>query len=454
MKSFVGIFLIFFLPYFATAQRFPIDTLQWNGADRINLVILGDGYTAAEMDKLVDDVRRITFDAPNAFFSYVPYKNYQNYFNVFLIRVPSNVSGAADNPNNLIDNYFGSAFGSGGVARVLSPLHHYRINNVLASNFPNHDIVAMIVNDPRYGGSGGRQAVFSTHHSAPELFLHEVAHTFVGLSDEYWAGDMQVSESANMTRTTNSETVRWRKWYGDSGIGIYPHGTSGSAATWFKPSRGACMMERLDRPFCPVCVQATIQEIQQRVPVMYSHSPTASRLQIGNNPIRFSVGVVEPTPNTIRVTWTLNDSVVASNANPFTVHPSSVPTGGFLNVTVQDTTTLVRIDTDHVIHLQTFTWEILRATTSIEYIPVSPERMSISLYPNPVQDYLNIEFKQEQNQNLRVEIMDMMGRRLISQRLVSQPKNSINLSRLQAGHYVVNLYSGQALVATTKIVKR
>ena len=452
MKNFVSLFLIFFLPYFATAQRFPVDTLQWNGADRINLVILGDGYTMAEMGKLVNDVRRVTFDAPNAFFSYVPYRNYQNYFNVFLIKVPSNVSGAADNPSNLIDNYFGSSFGGWGIERLLWPFRQDRIHNVLANNFPHYDVVAMIVNDPRYGGAGGWLAVFSTHWAAPELFLHEIAHTFVNLSDEYWAGDVHAAESANMTRTTNPQTVRWRRWYGNSGIGIHPHGTSGSASTWFKPTQAACMMERLDRTFCSVCVQATIQEIQRRVPAMYSHTPFASQLQTGNDPMHFSVGLVRPIPNTLRVIWTLNDSVVASNVNSITIHPSS--TNNFLNVTVQDTTALVRVDVHHTIYLQTFTWTFQGSVSNIEHIPIYPEKMSISLYPNPVLDYLNIKFEQEPSQNLRVEIIDMMGRWLVNQTFLPQAKTSLNLSRLQTGHYVVNLYLGQALVATTKIIKR
>jgi hypothetical protein len=74
---------------------------------------------------------------------------------VFAIKVPSNVSGAADNPNQLIDNYFGSTYNYSGIERLLVPVHSAQIVNVLASQLPESDQVILIVNDTRYGGSGG-----------------------------------------------------------------------------------------------------------------------------------------------------------------------------------------------------------------------------------------------------------------------------------------------------------
>jgi len=73
------------------AQKFDVDTLVYNGNSNqyINLVILGDGYTNAEMTKFSTDATKFK----DYFFQKAPYSNYKNYFNVFIIKTPSPESG-------------------------------------------------------------------------------------------------------------------------------------------------------------------------------------------------------------------------------------------------------------------------------------------------------------------------------------------------------------------------
>ena len=75
------------------AQQFDVDTLAFNGnSDKhINLVILSDGYRQSELTKFITDATNFT----NGFFNEVPFSNYKKYFNVFIIKVPSNQSGAS-----------------------------------------------------------------------------------------------------------------------------------------------------------------------------------------------------------------------------------------------------------------------------------------------------------------------------------------------------------------------
>jgi hypothetical protein len=82
-----------------------------------------------------------------------------------------------------VDNYFGSAFDSYNIHRLLVPTKTFAINNVLATNVPNYDQVVILVNSPYYGGSGGQFATSSTHTSANEIAIHEIGHSFVGLID-------------------------------------------------------------------------------------------------------------------------------------------------------------------------------------------------------------------------------------------------------------------------------
>lgn len=85
------LFSFFFFPG-CFAQRYAIDTLQYQGTDQkvVNLVILGDGYTQAQLTDFEEDAKRFT----DYFFQTEPFRQYSNYFNVFAIKTPSPESGA------------------------------------------------------------------------------------------------------------------------------------------------------------------------------------------------------------------------------------------------------------------------------------------------------------------------------------------------------------------------
>ena len=165
MKRNLLIFALFPTLFLSShAQVFDVDTIQYSGNihQRINLVILSDGYQEHELDKFIEDAK----DFSDTFFSGTPYKEYRSFFNVFAIRVPSNESGANHpgtatdvtepaHPIKEVDNYFGSTFDYYNIHRLLYPENTIAITNVLASNFPSYDQVVVLVNTPYYGGSGG-----------------------------------------------------------------------------------------------------------------------------------------------------------------------------------------------------------------------------------------------------------------------------------------------------------
>src|SRR3954453_4848204 len=84
----------------AQAQTPPhkIVPLQITGpaTERLNLVILGDGYQASEMQKFRDQVDKHL----NIQWSIEPYKSYRSYFNVYRIEVVSAVSGITCDPDD------------------------------------------------------------------------------------------------------------------------------------------------------------------------------------------------------------------------------------------------------------------------------------------------------------------------------------------------------------------
>lgn len=240
-------FILILFSLQSQAQLMPMEIIHYGGSPNevTNMVIVGDGYTASEQDKFLDDAKKATA----GMLGQLPWRNYRDVINVYAIKVVSNVSGAAMNPNNLIDNYFGSSFWSLNIERLLVAWRSNRVSSVLFTNTPFFDIGVIVVNDSKYGGSGGVFAVFSTHASATEIMIHELGHSFGYLSDEYWAGPQYARESPNMTQNTNPETIRWRDFLNRGGIGIYPHAES---PTWHRPHQN-CKMRFLGRSFCNVC---------------------------------------------------------------------------------------------------------------------------------------------------------------------------------------------------------
>ncbi|RIJ46160.1 T9SS C-terminal target domain-containing protein [Maribellus luteus] len=446
MKNLVFTILISLMFRIGFSQVFDVDTIQYNGsADTlINIVILGDGYTQNQLGQFVKDAS----DGLEALFNEDPYSNYRNYFNVFLIKVPSNESGAADDPDNLIDNYYGSTYNAYGIERLLVPIREFRVTNVLANNFPSYDQVLMIVNDARYGGSGGWISTSSIHSDAFELIRHELGHSFAGLVDEYWAGNNYAREGINMTQETNVDFLRWKNWYGDLGVGLYPHSES---PTWYRPHQN-CKMRYLGPAFCAVCKEGIIEKIHSLVSPLVSYVPASTNLNPSDYPISFKLNLIEPEPNTLQIKWTLNNSPFDLNTDSVKIESFELVSGSNnLSATIEDTTGLLRVDGHNQIHMFIVSWNVEKLETGIETL--SSQKMNISIFPNPFQDYLVIKNEEELKENLKVEIVDMMGNILMSHISRKEEYCTINMSSLNRGFYMINLYVGEVLIATRKMVK-
>ena len=449
MRSLFFTFIVFVISYCAYAQTFDIDTIQFNGSSDtlINVVILGDGYTQAQLPLFVDDAH----NSSEVIFKETPFSNYQNYFNVFLIKVPSNVSGAANDPDELIDNYYGSTFNAYyDIERLLVPMRKSKITNVLAHNFPSYDQVILIVNDTRYGGSGGSTATSSTNSSSLEILLHELGHSFANLSDEYWAGDQYAYEGRNMTQETNIESLRWKNWYDEFGIGLFPHSESPS---WYRPHQN-CKMRYLGADFCAVCTEGIIERIHSICSPFLSHYPVETDLSPSDYPVSFNTNLIKPEPNTLQVKWVLNDSTYLSNLDSFILNEEDLNEGiNNLSVAIVDTTKFLRIDNHNSVHLSTIHWSIKNAITGIDNIVVVSTKMDINIYPNPFHGQLTIRFNKKLKEYLVVEIIDMVGKTQFSKTFSPQEQYSLSTNSLNKGYYIMKLYSANTMIGSTKVVK-
>src|SRR6266550_3856845 len=79
----------------------PYETIINNGSadNRVDIAVLGDGYTAGELQKYKNDVQSFL----QGFFAQEPFREYQRYVNVHRIDVTSSQSGA-DHPPSVFVN--------------------------------------------------------------------------------------------------------------------------------------------------------------------------------------------------------------------------------------------------------------------------------------------------------------------------------------------------------------
>ncbi|MEX2016810.1 MAG: M64 family metallopeptidase, partial [Candidatus Hydrogenedentales bacterium] len=164
-------------------------------SNRVNMVFLGDGYTAAQINTAypahIVAMTNHMFNPPPANLTRDPYPRYKNYFNVHRVNVISNQSGADATPENIFRDTALDAqyFFDGATERLLyinDGKANTALNNGLADAGFTADIRMLTVNDTRYGGGGGTYAVYAGGNgSATEVALHELGHSFNGLADEY-----------------------------------------------------------------------------------------------------------------------------------------------------------------------------------------------------------------------------------------------------------------------------
>ena len=204
---------------FIQANAESHETITNNGSpqNRVDIAILGDGYTSAQQAQYRSDVQQFMQNV----FLQEPYREYQRFYNVHRIDVISNQSGADHperNPPVFVDTALNATYNCSNIQRLIC-VNTTRANQIVNQSLPagHFDVILVIVNDTEYGGSGGSVAVASIDQSAVELILHEVGHSFGLLADEYDGGgptcNPNIEPSApNSTRQTSLPLIKWKHW--------------------------------------------------------------------------------------------------------------------------------------------------------------------------------------------------------------------------------------------------
>ena len=157
-------------------------------ANKLDLLILGDGYTMAERAKFERDARRLT----TVLFTTSPFKERQRDINVWGLSPAAPESGIS-RPSTGIHRRspVGATYDAFDSERYILTFENRTFRDI-AANSP-YDVVEIITNTETYGG-GGIFNLFSTAAAsnlwAPYLFIHEFGHHIAGLADEYYTSDV------------------------------------------------------------------------------------------------------------------------------------------------------------------------------------------------------------------------------------------------------------------------
>ncbi len=343
----------------------PFQKILNNGdpLNRIDIAVLGDGYTASELERYQSDVQNFL----NGFFGQEPFREYQRYFNVHRIDVISNQSGA-DHPamGIFVDTALDATYGCGGVERLIC-VDNTKVNTILYNtlNASQHDVTLVLVNDPEYGGSGGQPAVASTNEAVIELVLHEEGHSFGLLGDEYGGPPPPVCDKSsepswpNVTKQSSRTLVKWARWIDPltpipttstvAGIpGLYL-GAGYCDSGLYRPTYNS-KMRSLGKPYEQINVEQLVRRIYNYVSPIDSSSPATSNITLSNGQLQtFVVSTPAPLTHILNVSWLVDDQQKATGAT--FVFDSSRLGNGVHNVAAvaNDPTLLVRSDPNHVL---------------------------------------------------------------------------------------------------------
>jgi hypothetical protein len=366
--AFVAFSLLQSGPAFSQATDLQI---TGDSSRRVDLVIVGDGYTSGELGKFAADVTNFLAGV----FAQEPFKEYKNYFNVRRIDVASAESGADHperNPPVLKNTAFDATYNCSGIQRLICVSTAKVLMTVGILPPSQRDLILVIVNDTEYGGSGGSVAVASTNASAVELILHETGHTLAFLADEYTAQPPACFDSvepteANATKETNRNAIKWRAWIAAStpvpttgttlGIpGLYL-GSKYCPTTLYRPTYDS-KMRTLGRSYDQINTEQFIKRFYEFARPIETQLPVPTTIAlIQGQTQNFAITIPIPATHALNVTWQL-DGLQVGFGLAYSLSTAGLALGNHtLTVTVVDTTAMVRNDPLPLLFQQQ-TWSI------------------------------------------------------------------------------------------------
>jgi hypothetical protein len=327
-----------------------VSTVIDNGptANRVDLVMIGDGYTVDDLDDYEAHVNNVLF----TFFAEEPLAAYVTYFNVHRVDVISTESGVDEPDLGIFRNTaLNMRYFCNGIDRL--PCINTLLAAGAANQAPDVDQTLALANSDRYGGAGYPSNDLGTlagaNSAAVEIALHEFGHAFADLADEYDYGGPTTYTGpepgeADLTIFTAAELAsmqtKWYRWLNLPHVDTF-EGGGYSVFGIYRPTDNS-LMRALFRPFEEVNVEQFIISIYELVDPIDGVSPPTGPTYVPST--LFTVDPLAPTDHALSVRWFIDGSPVVGETLP-TFVPSAVglsPGVHSVMVEVVDNTTRVR----------------------------------------------------------------------------------------------------------------
>jgi len=185
-------------------------------AGKVDLLVLGDGYTAAEREKFESDARRFM----ETLFAASPFKEHRKDFNVWGLCPTAEESGIARPSSGIYRRSpLGASYDTFDSERYVLTSENRVMRDV--ASFAPYEFVEILVNGKTYGGGGifNQYATVAIDNAwSGYVGVHEFGHHFAGLADEYYTSDVSYLSQEkrtepwepNATALLDPATLKWK----------------------------------------------------------------------------------------------------------------------------------------------------------------------------------------------------------------------------------------------------
>lgn len=259
-------------------------TMLWDSGpseNRLDLVLIPDGYTAEQQDQWAEDADRVV----DAFLAQEPFSTFSPYINIHRVDALSAESGASFDCTDecrVRDTAFGTIFPMNWVNALIGTdfdtravFQMYQWEVARAVSVVPWDAVLVVSNSQKYGGMSVHYATVTNAESTwANTSVHELGHGIGLLGDEYQSDDCIVGRTASLPPniTDDGADPPWGVWIED-GTPLPTPSTSEYADVvgafegayncddLYRPAR-TCLMKNSDGgPFCSVCAEQVARRI-------------------------------------------------------------------------------------------------------------------------------------------------------------------------------------------------
>ena len=363
-----------------SARVVPV-SVNGDPAARFSLVVMSDGYTAADMPKY-----RAHLDKHlNVLWSIEPFRSYRNYINVYSVEILSAESGITCDPE--VREKRTTPLGANFTGGCTNPnARGILVNPDVAREYarratPAFDQILVITNTDTYGGIGGAVATTSGGNSLGVLITpHELGHSLGRLQDEYTyrergvpGGPYEGAEPNSIhhtlltTEQMATDQKKWFRWLGDASesggtIGRFEGGQYKTTGVW-RPSKHS-MMISIGYYFDQVSRERMVQRISEQVNLIAAGTPT-DRALLHDEVVW--IETAHPRYHELDVRWAVDGKEVTDARNDRHLDLRRHGSAKAVTVTVSDPTPFVR---DPAIRAQALTatraWTVERRLLRVE----------------------------------------------------------------------------------------